>query len=99
MNSELKKYVADLNPTVVRALKRFLIENHIYMEYHRNFVNGSAWRRHFHYEKVGSVYNIIRRSFRFAATNEKESFWHSIDRKWLNYLPKILITVLNDNKL
>lgn len=99
MNNEFKKYIAVLNPVVFRVFKRFLVENHIWLEYHRNFANGSAWRRALRHEKLTSAYNVIIQAFLFTKTAEHESFWLSIDRKWLNYLPKILITVLNDNKL
>lgn len=90
MNNEFKKYIAVLNPIVFRGFKRFLVENHIWLEYHRNFANGSAWRKAFRHEKLTSECHIIIQAFLFTKTTEHESFWHAIDRKGRNYLPKVL---------
>ena len=90
MNNEFKEYTAILTPFALRLFKRFLVENHIWQEYHRNFINGSTWRRKIGHEKLISIYNVFIEAFCFSETKEQTAFWRSIDKKWLNYSPKML---------
>ena len=90
MNNEFKEYTAILTPFALRLFNQFLVKNHIWQEYHRNFIHGSMWRLHHNYEKLMGIYNIIIESFDFSKTKEQYSFWNSIDKKWLHYYPKTI---------
>lgn len=88
MKTLWQNYIQNINVPTIRLFKHFLVSNHIYNEYRRNFMSQEAikWRIKRNILHCRHETHLISQAFSWIISPQGYDRWHLCSCRWVKLL-------------